>query len=151
MTPCGRDGDATLYHTTLTVPSEPGLVWYYFVVRAGGAVYYYGNNERQLGGAGAVYSDPPPSYQITVHLPGVTVPTWYKNAVVYQIFVDRFFNGNRGGRVKNAKPGSLIHPAGRMTPSTSASGRRETFSPSTSPAATSPACWPSCHISKIWA
>ncbi len=109
MTPCGRDGDATLYHTTLTVPSEPGLVWYYFVVRAGGAVYYYGNNERQLGGAGAVYSDPPPSYQITVHLPGVTVPTWYKNAVVYQIFVDRFFNGNRGGRVKNAKPGSLIH------------------------------------------
>ncbi len=109
MTPHGREDGAILYHTTLVAPDEPGLVWYYFVVGAKGAVHYYGNNDRQLGGPGAEYDAPPPAYQITVHLPGVTVPGWYKNAVVYQIFVDRFFNGNRGGRVKNVKPGSLIH------------------------------------------
>ena len=109
MAPRGREDGATLYHTTLAADGEPGMVWYYFIVAANGKIYYYGNNARQLGGPGAVYDVPPPSFQITVHLPGATVPAWYKNAVVYQIFVDRFCNGNRGGRVIGAKPGSLIH------------------------------------------
>ncbi len=109
MTLRGEAGGERYYRTALAAPGEPGLVWYYFIVRAGDAVHYYGNNARQLGGPGAVYSSPPPSYQITVHLPGAAVPAWYKNAVVYQIFVDRFYNGNPGGRVKNAKPGSLLH------------------------------------------
>ncbi len=103
------DAGEDFYHATLAAPGEPGLVWYYFIVRAGNAVHYYGNNERQLGGPGAVYDSPPPSFQITVHLPGAAVPAWYKNAVVYQIFVDRFYNATPGGRVKNAKPGSFIH------------------------------------------
>jgi 4-alpha-glucanotransferase len=108
MAPGESAADMVYYHATLTAPSEPGLVWYYFVVRAGGAVRYYGNNPRQLGGEGAQYDTDPPSFQITVHLPAA-VPAWYKDAVVYQIFPDRFFNGNPGRRVKNAGPHSLIH------------------------------------------
>ncbi|MDR7868001.1 MAG: 4-alpha-glucanotransferase [Sporomusaceae bacterium] len=104
-----EDGGERYYHAALAAPGEPGLVWYYFIVRTGDEVHFYGNNERQVGGPGAVYASPPPSFQITVHLPGAAAPAWYKDAVVYQIFVDRFFNGTPGGRVKNAKPGSLIH------------------------------------------
>ncbi|MDT8903076.1 4-alpha-glucanotransferase [Anaeroselena agilis] len=116
MTPRDEADGERHYRTALAAPGEPGLVWYYFVVRAGEEEHYYGNNERQLGGPGAVYSSPPPSFQITVHLPGAAAPAWYKNAVVYQIFVDRFYNGNPGGRVKNAKPGSLIHACWRDDP-----------------------------------
>lgn len=109
MAPCCESGGDRFYHAALEAPREPGLVWYYFVVAAGDRKYYYGNNAGETGGIGAVYDAPPPSYQITVHLPGVEVPRWFKDAVVYQIFVDRFYNGNPGGRVDNAKPGSLIH------------------------------------------
>ena len=36
-------------------------------------------------------------------------PSWFKNAVVYQIFVDRFYNGNPENKILNCKQGSLIH------------------------------------------
>lgn len=110
MTPTGEAGGDILYHAALAAPREPGLVWYYFIIReADGSIRYYGAADGRTGGAGAEYGEPPPSYQLTVHLPGAGVPAWYKNAVVYQIFVDRFYNGNPGGAVKNAKHGSLIH------------------------------------------
>ncbi len=108
MTPGDGAADRVYYRTTLTVPDEPGVVWYYFVVHAGGAAHFYGNNARQLGGEGAMYAAAPPSFQITVHLPAA-VPAWYKDAVVYQIFPDRFYNGNPGRQVKNTGPHSLIH------------------------------------------
>ena len=62
------------------------------------------------GGPGAAATTPPPSFQITVHLPDAATPDWFKNAVVYQIFVDRFFNGHPGGSITNCKKGSLLHP-----------------------------------------
>ena len=98
------------YRATYTVPSEPGIVWYYFIIRNGGAASYYGNNPAGTGGLGAAAATPPPSFQITVHLPDAATPDWFKSAVVYQIFVDRFFNGHADGRITNCKKGSLLHP-----------------------------------------
>ena len=95
---------------TYTVPNEPGIVWYYFIIHSGGAVSYYGNNPEGTGGLGAAAATPPPSFQITVHFPDAATPDWFKNAVVYQIFVDRFFNGHAGGSITNCKKGSLLHP-----------------------------------------
>lgn len=38
------------------------------------------------------------------------MPDWFLDAVVYQIFVDRFYNGAPGGRVLQPRPGSVLHP-----------------------------------------
>lgn len=109
MTVVRETKQAVVYEATLTVPSEPGLVWYYFKIGAGGAIAYYGNNSAMLGGVGKLYCHEPPSYQITVYKQGSTTPDWFKEAVMYQIMPDRFYNGEPDGRVLNPKKGSLIH------------------------------------------
>ena len=73
----------------ITMPEKPQLLWYCFVLDE----VYYGNTERGLGGEGKVYDHVPPCFQITVYKPTPT-PEWYKNAVVYQIFPDRFNRGS---------------------------------------------------------
>jgi 4-alpha-glucanotransferase/glycosidase len=109
MIPPKKAGAERLYRAVFAAPAEPGLIWYYFIIHSGGETFYYGNNSRQTGGVGAISSVPPPSFQITVHRSQAVTPAWFKDAVVYQIFVDRFYNGNPDGEVANAKPGSLIH------------------------------------------
>ncbi|MDR3589996.1 MAG: 4-alpha-glucanotransferase [Negativicutes bacterium] len=108
LAPVARESGRVIYRAELTVPDTPGLLWYYFVVYSGGEVYYYGNNAAGMGGLGAIYETPPPSFQLTVYRPDAQTPDWFKHAVVYQIFVDRFYRG--AGGIKNAKKGSLIHP-----------------------------------------
>jgi len=110
MEPAGQQDGRILYGATCTVPDEPCIVWYYFIIHSGGAVSYYGNNPEGTGGLGATAAVPPPSFQITVYLQDAATPDWFKNAVVYQIFVDRFFNGHHGGSITNCKKGSLLHP-----------------------------------------
>ncbi len=90
------------------VSDEPGLLWYYFRLHLGDKTYYYGNNSQEFGGEGVLAEVEPSSFQITVYLP-TEVPSWYKEGIVYQIFVDRFFNGNANQEVLNPKKGSLIH------------------------------------------
>jgi 4-alpha-glucanotransferase len=126
----------TVFETTLTLPAEPDLVWYYFRLRAGDTVYHYHQDSAGLGGVGILCSLPewedafdaqgrsgpgPLSapkclpYQITVYKPSV-VPLWWKRGTVYQIYVDRFFNGNPGGKVLNPKKKALIHAHWDDTP-----------------------------------
>ncbi len=82
-----EDG-ACLFRVSLTI-EEADLCWYYFVLEDGENKWYYGNNEEKLGGEGAVYANEPPAFQITVYNEA-PVPKWYKEAIVYQIFPDRF-------------------------------------------------------------
>jgi 4-alpha-glucanotransferase len=105
-----EETDVRVYQTEMTVPGTPGLLWYYFIVSYGGREYYYGNNTAGQGGFGQVYDRDPVSYQITVFAPGVSTPHWFKEAIMYQIFVDRFHNGNADGIIANPPRGSLIHP-----------------------------------------
>ena len=84
------DRHASQFSVTLDVPEEPCVLFYYFIVNMGSHMIYYGNNPENLGGIGQEYQNPaPPSFQITVYRK-TPVPEWYKNAVVYQIFPDRF-------------------------------------------------------------
>jgi cyclomaltodextrinase / maltogenic alpha-amylase / neopullulanase len=86
-----------------------GLINYYFKIAVDKQNYiYYGNNSDGLGGEGQVYYDKPKTYQITVYEP-FSVPEWFKQGIVYQIYVDRFKNGNKNGRIENPKPNSFIH------------------------------------------
>ncbi|MEL7566614.1 MAG: alpha-amylase family glycosyl hydrolase, partial [Dehalobacterium sp.] len=89
------------------LPNEPGLIWYYFRIKIENKVYYYGNNRECLGGPGELKSLEPPSYQITVFRPS-EVPWWFKDGVIYQIFVDRFFKGEEEGQAKELVSRSSI-------------------------------------------
>ncbi len=84
---------AALFSAKIQVPKEPCLLWYFFVANYGDRIICYGNNPESLGGEGCVYENSqPPSFQITVYDP-FEVPAWYKDALVYQIFPDRFARG----------------------------------------------------------
>ncbi len=108
--------DRHLYEGVFTTASVPGVLWYYFIVRQGGQIFYYGNNAAEIGGVGQICSSPPPSYQISTYLPGTVTPGWFKQAIVYQIFVDRFYNGLPSGEFLNPRPGSLLHAHWQDTP-----------------------------------
>jgi len=103
-------GEGSIYRAQMVAPDNPGLLWYYFVVRlADGKIYYYGNNSQHLGGRGQIYEYAPPSYQVTVYKAGTVTPNWFKETVMYQIFVDRFFNGYEDGHIENPKPNSYLY------------------------------------------
>lgn len=87
-----------------------GIVNYFFTIKVeDGKSVYYGNNSDGLGGEGQIYgSIPPVPYQITVYEP-LKVPEWFKRGIVYQIYVDRFKNGNSYGQISNPKRNSFIY------------------------------------------
>lgn len=88
---------------------EPSLMRYYFKVVSHNGEIFYGNNYNCLGGIGEATRSTPNPYQITVYRQDFKTPDWLKDSVMYQIFVDRFFNGNQDGRISNTKANSLIH------------------------------------------
>ena len=107
IVPMTWEGDA--FKATLTMPDKGCLLWYYFIVSYDGKTVYYGNNHEQLGGKGRITAQEPPSYQITVYDKDVKTPDWFKNAIVYQIFPDRFRRGKDTTAVLTGKTGAVIH------------------------------------------
>lgn len=96
------------YKAEIDTKEELGLINYYFTIENKGHEYFYGNNEESLGGEGKIYIENPKPYQITVYKEQ-SIPAWYKEGVVYQIFVDRFFNGNEDGHINSPKRNSFIY------------------------------------------
>lgn len=101
-------GDLQLFEFTFDPLEETGLYWYYFILVIHGETWYYGNNEEGFGGIGVLSKEVPKGYQITLYKP-VAIPEWFKKGIIYQIYVDRFYNGNEDGEVLNPKAKSLIH------------------------------------------
>ena len=67
---------------------------YYFVVSNGSAVSVYADDDGYYGeGTTTDLTDILP-YELVVYEKGYETPDWMKNAVIYQIFPDRFFNGD---------------------------------------------------------
>ncbi len=98
------------YMAQYTAPKNPGLVWYYFIVKHHNETIFYGNNWERQGGKGVVTEEENvPSYQITVYDDKRCVPEWFKESIMYQIFVDRFYNGNADNKINSPNMGSLIH------------------------------------------
>lgn len=95
---------------TINSPSVPNLLFYYFELKlTGGIIKFYGNNFDDLGGFGNVYDSFPKPYQITTYYSKSTTPDWFKKSIIYQIFPDRFFNGNPDGKVNDHKKNSFIY------------------------------------------
>ncbi len=108
--------DEAIYEKNIKTPLTPMLLWYYFQIETSKELYYYGNNCQRLGGKGKCYQNIPPKYQITVYENNNRVPSWFKEGIVYQIFVDRFFNGCEDDKVLAPKPRALIHADWHDTP-----------------------------------
>lgn len=106
-------GGAYFLGATILLPPESGLVWYYFILQIDGATCYYGNNAACLGGVGQAATEPPPSFQITVYDRGADTPAWFRRAVLYQIFPDRFC---RGGHAFSEKKGAVLHASWQDVP-----------------------------------
>lgn len=90
---------SSVYFAKITMPDKPCIVWYWFeLVYNYDEVVYYGNNYAALGGEGVSYAQKPDNaFQITVYSADFKTPDWFKSSVTYQIFPDRFFNGNSDG------------------------------------------------------
>jgi glycosidase len=76
-------------------------------------------NCDQVGGPGQVFTyDLDCSYELNIYQAGFDVPDWVKHAVIYQIFVDRFFNGTTANDAlvqPNRYDGSCDGPDGKPT------------------------------------
>ncbi|EGT4786470.1 TPA: glycoside hydrolase family 13 protein [Clostridioides difficile] len=95
-----------------------GVYFYYFKVdvEMDGQIktLFYGKNRDNGYSCEYNYSDIN-KYQITVYK-DFKVPTWYKEGILYHIFVDRFNNGNRSGKADNPKKNSFIYGNWEDTP-----------------------------------
>ncbi|WP_333870314.1 glycoside hydrolase family 13 protein [Desulforamulus putei] len=116
MQPVEDVGEKKLYRAEIMAPPRQGLLWYYFIIVQRGRTFYYGNNPRNLGGVGRIYDHEPPSYQVTVYKEDNATPHWFKEAVMYQIFVDRFCNGHEEGKILNPKKHCMIYPSWDAVP-----------------------------------
>lgn len=105
-------------HTAALVPVEKGLYFYWFSVTVPGQTLFYGNSHDSLGGIAVPYEQEYAlrPFQITVHDYVKPAPRWYREAIFYQIFPDRFCNGNADGRINAPKPGSMLYADWYDTP-----------------------------------
>ncbi|NRD76860.1 Ig-like domain-containing protein [Bacillus sp. BRMEA1] len=71
-----------------------GLYQYYFAVTNGSDVKAYGDDDGYYGPGMAGDLGKVGKYDMNVYDQNFKTPDWLKNAVIYQIFPDRFFNGD---------------------------------------------------------
>jgi len=92
MEKVGVLGDDEYWEAVFT-PSAPGVYGYKFIAQDAGTKVEYGE-DTQEGQWGKAVDSRAELFQLTVYDPNYRTPDWMKEAVVYQIFPDRFFNGN---------------------------------------------------------
>ena len=83
---------------TYRAPAKPSLVSYAFRVSTAHGVLWYGDDDSgtdvRKGGTGEATRTRADSFQLTVYDRAFTTPAWLQGATVYEIFADRFRNGD---------------------------------------------------------
>ena len=79
---------------------------YSFMVQNGQEVLYY----NQCG----VFEEQKPGYEFAI-MPGFATPDWAKGAVMYQIFTDRFYNGDMTNDVEDSEYIYIKKPSIKIT------------------------------------
>jgi glycosidase len=93
-------GGVTYWTYDLAVDADPTIYYYVFNATDGSATAYYRDDDPKFygGGYGAAEANQTTaydnSYQLTVYDPDFDVPEWMQTGVVYQIFPDRFRDGD---------------------------------------------------------
>lgn len=97
MTKATTVGDKDYFEIVVpkgTFAGKIGIWGYKFIVVDGATKVEYGDNGAR-GGTGSPSDEGALPYDLTVYDPNYRTPDWMKNAVVYQIFPDRFFDGSK--------------------------------------------------------
>ena len=93
----------------VTVPAKDfdsiGVWSYKFIVVDGSVKVEYGD-DGVSGGTGAFSEEGQTGYNLTVYEKDYKTPDWMKNAVVYQIFPDRFYDGDSSNNKAKLVDGS---------------------------------------------
>jgi len=91
----GGDHGYDWWEATLPTTRIPTVLYYRFIVRDGGETRYVEDDALLDGGPGeALETSEDRSWQLVTHEPDFATPDWAKGAVVYQVFPDRFANGD---------------------------------------------------------
>ncbi len=110
MTLVADDGTYEWWQATIEPAGDPTIYWYRFIAIDGDARVYYEDDAQRTGGWGQAYGESPDrGWQLTVYARDYQTPEWIKNAVVYQIFPDRFRDGNFENRTP---PGTFFYDEG---------------------------------------
>ncbi len=90
-----------IYSLNYTAPATPSIIYYKFRIADGTASAFYSDaytddhdNLGQGGDGTATAGESSSAFQLTVYDAAFTTPAWLHNASVYQIFPDRFRNGD---------------------------------------------------------
>lgn len=76
-------------------PAIPDDYYYNFILTDGSDTDYYNDDSNLDGGSGKVATSmTTDSFAIVFYDPNYKTPAWHKKNVGYQIFIDRFFNGD---------------------------------------------------------
>lgn len=95
LTKVATDDTYEWWEYTLNVGNDPTAYYYRFIAQDGSATAYYQDDDQYGGWGNASGSgDDFKSWQLTVYDPTFQTPDWVKNAVIYQIFPDRFRDGD---------------------------------------------------------
>ncbi len=95
------DGTYDWWEVAVPVSADPTVYWYRFIAIDGTDTDYYEDDAARTMGWGQAFDETQDySYQLTVYAPNFETPGWIKNAIVYQVFPDRF----RDGDPTNNKP-----------------------------------------------
>ena len=87
-----ESSDELFDYYAYTISEVTDYIDYYYMVLAGNVTCYY----NKLG----TQKDLNPDYNFQI-APGFSVPKWARGAVFYQIFVDRFYNGDPSNDVED--------------------------------------------------
>ena len=89
-----------------SIASQPDNLWYRFIVTDGTDTDYYADDTAALdGGLGRATDEAvDQSWALMQYVPGFTAPSWASDAVIYQVFPDRFRNGRKDNDPKTGDP-----------------------------------------------
>ncbi len=107
MAPLRDTKDGWVYEATLAAGDAPLTLWYRFEVESDNSGAWYGNAADHLGGIGLQGTGD--GYQITVYDPASVSPAWLRDGVMYQIMVDRFYNGDPTGQLAKTRNDITLH------------------------------------------
>lgn len=107
----GETEEVREYSVEISPLEQPAIYYYFFVVE----VILYGEHKTLFYGKqvnnGMLYEynyEDLNKYQLTVY-EDYKVPSWFKEGILYHIFVDRFNNGNRNGKADNVKKNTFLY------------------------------------------
>lgn len=87
MEACGTGDGVDIFSYTVT-PQAPGLYFYYFDLYTGYRKLFCGE-----GGEAYITTESGPLWQLTVYAASFQTPDWLRGGIMYQIFPDRFYEG----------------------------------------------------------